>query len=345
MVLTSLLSLVPSSSGAPVELLRNGDLKKGLEGWTVEGLAFLYGESVKILLAGSLSQSVQRPDLSFHLELSYGVRTELPSKMYFARSLVTFYMVDRESKDTRHTIVGQAHEMLGDSGWRDVKLDLLQLFRKDVGDPGNFQLKALKVTVELGFITYPSSPGAAYFRNISLRRANPVRILLHEGGCKELPDRAELAVSITNVGDMNASNLVVTLILSPELMVVSGQTTFVRPTLEGGSSWRLGWMLAARSPGVHPVTIRASSDQARAELSLSVPVAGTPRITTTQTVTVTKEQAAEQVIMAFVQTVLLVMVALIVVAMVVPLYRGRAGSEVVYRLRLVRNQSAQPTFA
>ncbi len=334
MILTSiLLSSAPSSSGAPVELLANNGFKNGLEGWTAQGLAFLDGESIKILREGSLSQIVRRTDLSFYLEFSYNVRTELPSKKYFARSLVTFYMIDRQRIETRFTVLGQVHEELGDSGWKEIRLNLLQLFRDSVGDPGNYQLAALGVTVELGF-TSPASPFAvAYFRDISLKRVNPVKILLVENGYRELPDRTELLVSVTNVGDIDASNLVVTLIPAPELFVVSRTTAFARPALDGGLSWQVSWMLAARSSGMHPVTIRASCDQAVAELSLGISVPGIAQITTTQTVTVTAEQTVDQFVVMSLQTAFFAMVAFLIVAIIIPLFRSRRGAEVVFRLR------------
>ncbi len=345
LVLTSmLLSSVPWSFGAPVELLLNGNFKNGLDGWIVEGTAFLYLESVRIIREGSLSQIVRGPDLSFHLELSYGVRTELQSGTSFARSLITFYVVDRQGKNTQFTIVGEAHGELGDSNWKDVRLNLLELFRKDVGEPGTFQLSALKVTVELGFTTSLTFPlPVAYFRNVSLRRVNPVKILLSDGRCRELPDRTELAIYVTNAGDMDASNLVITLIPSPEIIVISEKTRFERSTLEGRTSWQLGWMLAGRSSGVHPVTIRVGCDQASAELSLGVPVPGIPQITTTHTSTMTstltEKQVGDQVIFVFAQTAFLVMLALLIVAIIIPIIQSRRGSELVYRLRLLRNQS------
>jgi len=311
----------------------NNGFKNGLEGWIAQGVAFLDGEGIKILREGSLSQIVKRTDLSFYLEFSYIVRTELPSKIYFARSLVTFYMKDRQGKDTRFTIIGQVHGELGDSGWKDTRLNLLQLFRDSVGDPGNFQLTALRVTMELGFTSPVPPPAVAYFRNVSLKRVNPVRILLHESGYRELPDRTELLVSVTNVGDIEASNLVVTLIPASELFVVSRTTGFTRPTLDGGVCWQLSWMLAARSSGTHTVTVRASCDQAAAELSLGIPVPGIPQITTTQTVTITTEQSVEQFVVMSLQTAFFVMVAFLIVAIIIPLFRSRRGAEVVFRLR------------
>jgi len=340
----TMISLVSSSFGAPVELLVNGNFKKGSEGWRTEGAAFLDGESIKIVREGSLSQIVQRPDLSFYLELSYSVRTELPSKAYFARSLVTFYVIDRQSKNSYFTIIGEIYDELGNSNWKDVKLDLLKLFRKDAGDPENFQLTALKIAVELGFTASVPPPAVSCFRNFSLKRVNPVRILLHEGRWRELPDRTELVVSVTNVGDLNASNLVVMLMSSQEIVVISGGAVSNRGTLEGGSSWQLSWMLAARSSGVHPVTIRVVCDQTSAELSVSVPVPGIPQITTTRTSTMTVERTAENVIVLFVQAAFIAMLAFLILVVVIPIVRRRGGSEVVYRLRLLRDQLTHAAF-
>ena len=334
----ALFSLVPPSFGAPVELLVNGNFKNGLEGWMIEGTTFLDGESIRIVREGSLSQIVQRPDLSFHLELSYSVRTELVSKVYFARSLVTFYVIDRE-KNSRFTIIGDVHVELGNSGWRDVRLKLYELFRRDVGNSESFRLVALRISMELGFTTSVPPPSAACFRSISLKRVNPVRILLTKGECTQLPDRTELVVLVTNVGDVDASNLVVALIPTSEVVVISESAIFRRPLLDGGASWRLSWMLIARTSGTHAIAIRAGSDQAEAELSLSVSIQGIPQITTTQTSTITVERVDEQVVVLFVQTAFLVMVAFLIVVVILPIMRGRGGTEVVYRLRLLRNQS------
>jgi len=337
-------SLVPSSFGAPVELLVNGNFKNGLEGWRIEGMGFLDGESIRIIREGSLSQAVRRPDLSFYLELSYGVRTELVSKVYFTRSLVTFYVIDRERKDSRFTIVGDVYVELGSSDWRGVRLNLRELFRRDVGNPESFQLVALTVSMELGFTSPVPPPSTAYFKNISLKRVNPVRILLTHGGHNQLPDRTELIVLVANAGDVDASNLVVTLIPTPEIVIISEKITFERSILVGGTTWHLSWMLVAKSSGMYPVTIRAGSDQARAELSLSVSIPGVPQVTTTQTSTVTVERAAEQVVVLFVQTAFLVMVVFLIVAVVLPIMQSRRGIEVVYRLRLLRNRATQPAF-
>jgi len=334
-----LFSSIPLSLGAPVELLVNGNFKNGLEGWNAEGTVFLDRESIKIQREGSLSQIVQRPDLSFYLEFSYGVRTELPTYAYFARSLVTFYVVDREKKDTHFTIVGESHVELGSSDWKNVKLDLLKLFKRSVGDPENFQLTALKIALELGFTTPLRPPAVAFFRNISLKRVNPVRILIHEIKWRELPDRTELVVSVTNVGDSDASNLVVTLTSSPETIVIFGRNMFNRSALEGCSSWQLSWMLAARSSGVHWVTVKASCDHGAAELSICVPVPGIPQVTTTQTTTVTTiPHASDEVIFVFVQLTFLVMVALLIGLIVIPIILSRRGAEVVYRLRLLPSE-------
>jgi len=337
-------SLVPSSFGAPVELLVNGNFKDGLEGWRMDGTGFLDGESIRIVREGSLSQAVRRPDLSFYLELSYSVRTELVSKAYFARSIVTFYVIDREKKGSQFTIVGDVHVELGNSGWKDVRLNLRELFRRDVGNPESFQLVALTVSMELGFTTSVPPPSTAYFKNISLKRVNPVRILLTKGEGSQLPDRTELVVLVTNVGDLDASNLTVRLIPTPEVVVISGSTTFQRSLLNGGVSWHLSWMLVARSSGTHPVTIRVGSDQAEAELSLGVSIPGTPRITTTQISTMTVERTAEQVVVLFVQIAFLAMAALLIVAVILPIVRSRRGTEVVYRLRVLRKRSINAAF-
>jgi len=336
----ALFSLVPPSFGAPVELLVNGNFKNGLEGWSIEGTIFLDGESIRIIREGLLSQTVRRPDLSFYLELSYSVRTELVSKVYFARSLVTFYVIDRENKNNHFTIVGDVHVELGNSDWKEIRLKLYELFRRDVGNPESFQLAALRVNLELGFTTSVPPPSAACFRNISLKRVNPVRILLTRSEGTQLPDRTELVVLVTNVGDLDASNLVVTLISTSEVVVISESTAFRRPLLDGGASWHLSWMLIARTSGTHPITIRAGSDQAEAELSLRVSIQGMPQITTTQTSTMTVERAAEQVVVLFVQTAFIVMLAFLIAAVILPIMRSRSGTEVVYRLRLLRNKLA-----
>jgi len=336
MVLTWILvSSVPSSIGAPVELLQNGNFKNGLDGWMAEGVVLLDEGGIKILREGALSQVIQKPDLSFYLVLSYNVRTELPSSVYFARSLVTFYIVDQQGKDARFTVVGQAHVETGNSNWKNVMVDLFNLFRRDVGDPRLFQLRALKMTMELGFTTSVPPPAVAYFKDISLRRANPVRILLQEGKHRELPDRTELLVSVSNVGDVDASELVVTLISSSGIMVISQNTTFVRPTLTGGASWQVSWMLVARSTGKHTVTIRAYSEETMAptELSVTVPIPGVSSITMTHTTTV--QEVAGEVIITFLQTAFLVLVALLMATVAIPLLRSRRDTESVYRLRLL----------
>jgi len=145
-----LASTVPSFCG-PIELLQNGDFRNGLREWKNEGVAFLDAECVKILREGSLSQSVRRPDLSFCLELSYSVRTELLSSTYFARSVITFYTNDSKGKGLNFTVIGQTHEELEISSWKDIKLNLFQLFKRSAADPENFHLAALKVTLEIGF--------------------------------------------------------------------------------------------------------------------------------------------------------------------------------------------------
>jgi len=344
LILTSFLSLVPSSSAGPVELLVNGDFKNGLEGWVVSGTAFLEGKSVKIVREGSLTQTVHRPDLSFYLELSYSVRMDLPSRAYFARSLVTFYVIDRERRNSHFTVVGEAHVELGNSDWRDVRLNLQELFRRDVGNHEGFQLAALRVTVELGFTASVPPDAVACFKSIGLKRVNPVRILLTQSGHNQLPDRTELIVLVTNTGDLDASNMVVTLVRTSEIVIILGKTAFERSILGGGASWHLSWMLVAKSSGVYPVIIRVDSDQAEAELSLSVSVPGVPQVTTTQTSTVTVERVAEQVVVLFVQTAFLVMVVFFILAVVLPIIRSRGGVEVVYRLRLLRNQLTRSAF-
>ncbi len=336
LVITSVFSLVPSSYGAPVELLSNGNFKNGLDGWTISGAAFLDGESIKIIREGSLSQRVHRSDLSFYLELSYGVRTELPSNAYFARSLVTFYVIDREGRNSHFTVIGEAHAELGNFDWRNVRLNLRELFRRDVGNHEGLQLAALRVTMELGFTVSVPPHAVACFKSISLKRVNPARIVLTQGGHNELPDRTELVVLVTNAGDVDASNLVATLIPAPEIVIISGRTAFERSALDGGASWHVSWTLCARSSGTYPVTIRVGSDQVEAELSLRVSVPGIPQITTTQTSTMTVERTAEQVVVLFVQAAFLTMVAFLIVTVILPIIQSRRGTEIVYRLRLVR---------
>jgi hypothetical protein len=334
-----LLSSVPCPIAAPVELLQNGNFKKGLDGWTVQGVVFLEGENVKITREGSLSQIVRRPDLSFYLELSYNLRTELPSVLYFARSLVTFDVIDRNGNPSSFTIIGETRGELGDSGWKETRLSLSQLFKKEIGDPLDFQLLALKIAIELGFTAPVPTPAAASLRSVSLRRVNPVRILLNENARKQLGDRTELVVSATNVGDMNASNIVAGLVLPPEVIVISENVAFARSILEGGASWQLNWMLAAKTSGTYPVTIKVNSDQAGTELSLSIPIPGMPQLTTTQITTTTAQRTsdqADQTIVVFLMTALLVFVAFLILAIVLPLVQSRRGTEVVYRLRLFR---------
>lgn len=334
-----LLSCVPCSNAAPLELLQNGSFKNGLAGWTVQGIAFYDGETIKITREGSLSQTVRRPDLSFYLELSYSLRTELPSQVHFARSLVTFYVVDRNGKANNFTVVGERHGELGDSGWKETRLSLLQLFRKEIGDLTDFQLSAIKIAIELGFTAPVPPPAAASIRNVSLRRVNPVRILLNENLRRQLADRTELVVSATNVGDIDASNLVATLVLPPQVVLISENTVIVRSMLEGGASWQLNWMLAAKSSGTHPITVKVSSDHGGTELSLSVPIPGMPQVTTTQTTKVTVERTgeqADQVIVGFLVTAFLVFLAFLILAIGLPILQRRRGTEVVYRLRPVR---------
>jgi len=334
-----LLSSVPCLIAAPVELLQNGNFKKGLDGWTVQGVVFLEGEIVKITREGSLSQIVRRPDLSFYLELSYNLRTELPSQVYFVRSLVTFDVIDRTGKASSFTVIGERRGDLGDSGWRETRLGLSQLFKKEIGDLVNFQLLALKIAVELGFTAPVPTPATASLRSISLRRVNPARILLNENARKQLGDRTELVVSATNVGDMNASNIVAALVLPPEVIVISENVAFVRSILEGGASWQLNWMVAAKASGTYPVTVKVNSDQGGTELSLSIPIPGMPQLTTTQITTTTLQRTsnqADQTIVVFLMTAFLVFVAFLILAIVLPLVQNRGGTEVVYRLRLIR---------
>jgi hypothetical protein len=330
---------VPSSFAAPVELLQNGSFKNGLEGWTKEGMAFVDGEDVRIVREGSLSQIVRRPDLSFHLELAYNLRTELPSQAYFARSLVTFYLVGRNGKSNNFTIVGERHSELGDSGWKETRLSLLQLFKREIGDQADFQLLALRVTIELGFTISAHPPGVASLRNVSLRRVNPARILL-QSALVELPDRTELIVTATNVGDMNASNIIATMIPPPETIVISRNVVFLRSTLEGGASWQLSWVLAAKSSGVRPITIKVSCDQTGTELSLGVPLPGIPYVTTPQATTVTVERVTDQVneaVLVFLLTALLVLLAFLILTIVLPIAQSRKGTDSVYRFGPLRS--------
>jgi len=259
--------------------------------------------------------------------------------VHFARSLVTFYVVDRNGKANNFTVVGERHGKLGDSGWKETRLSLLQLFRKEIGDLTDFQLSAIKIAIELGFTAPVPPPAAASIRNVSLRRVNPVRILLNENLRRQLADRTELVVSATNVGDIDASNLVATLVLPPQVVLISENTVIVRSMLEGGASWQLNWMLAAKSSGTHPITVKVSSDHGGTELSLSVPIPGMPQVTTTQTTKVTVERTgeqADQVIVGFLVTAFLVFLAFLILAIGLPILQRRRGTEVVYRLRPVR---------
>jgi len=334
-----LASTVPSFGG-PVELLQNGDFRDGLREWKIEGVAFLDAEGVKILREGLLSQTVRRPDLSFYLELSYSVRKELPSNAYFARSVITFYTNDSKGKGLNFTVIGQTHGELGISSWKDIKLNLFQLFKSSAADPESFHLTALKVTLELGFTVSVPPPAVAYFRNISLKRANPTKILIQESGQKVLSDRTELAISVTNVGDIDASNLIATLNLPSDTVIISEKTSFSRETLEGGARWILNWMLISKSSGMHPVTVRVVSDQGEVELSLRLSIGGIPPGMTTETVTTTMrttvEKIADQVIVMFSQAAFIVFVVFLIIVIIIPMIRGRRTVEVVYRLGTVR---------
>lgn len=336
-----LTTTVPSFCG-PVELLQNGDFREGLREWRVEGIVFLDAESVKILREGSLSQTVQRPDISFHLELSYGVHIELPSKAYSARSVITFYTNDSKRRGVNFRVIGQIHEETGISDWKDVRLDLFQLFKTSAADPQSFNLTALKVTLELGFSVSVPPDAIAYFRRVSLRRVNPTKILIQESGRKILSDRTELSISAKNAGDLDASNLTATLDLSPNTVITS-QKSFSRGTLEGGASWTLSWMLTPKSSGTHLVTVRVVSDQGEAELSLRLPMALITQTVTTGTPTTemrsTAEKNTDQIIVMFSQVAFIVLVAVLAMIIVIPIVHNRRNVEVVYRLEAVRRLS------
>ena len=270
-----------------MELVTNGNFSEGLKGWTTQGGVSLQGSNVVIMHDGEISQTIERQDLSFFLELSYEVRAILYNPTASASSLITYYVADPVGRTDEIQIVTHAQkETQGSFGL--VKVNLLSLFRQNVGVAESLRLTKVKITLKLTFqgLPFGVSPSIVYFRNVSLKRMNPVKLVL-EQSYKELRDQTELSVSITNVGDLDASNIVASLDLSSELSIASEKKVFQRSVLEGGSSWQVAWTLTSRSSGTYSVTVKVGSDQTEVRLPVRIPIQKPQQAVTTQAVATT----------------------------------------------------------
>jgi len=328
-VAASLSSVVCCTSGAPYELLANGNFVNGLRGWTSEGLVYLEQGYVRIDRYGSISQTVERQDLSLFLELSYDICTVfrvVASPASYARSVVTYYVTDQQGRAEEFAIVGKRHEEFsrGFPEFQTVRIDLSGLFYSRVGRNQTYSVKKVKLALELGFYIFAPYVASVYFRNVSLKRCNPVKLAVQQDHV-EFVNRTEFSATIANLGDLDAFNLVVRLDLPADLFVVSEPMIFQRSSLEGGSSWRVSWMIYARSSGSHPITVRVKADQAEAQSSTSVPFRAPQPVTQTTIQTVTNVQTVTtRVIALSVELlVLTVVVAGIIVATVVYAYSSQ----------------------
>lgn len=323
-VAASLSLAVRSTYGRPLELLVNGSFLNGLQGWTSLGLVYPEKGYVRIDRYGSITQTVERQDLSPFLELSYEVCTVfrvLGSHTSYARSIITYYVADTQGSVEEFAIVGKYHDELGGSfpNFQTVKIDLWELFHRNIGLDQACSLKKVKVTLELGFNVNPPYTASAYFKNVSMKRCNPVKLVVHQH-YSEFPDRTEFFATIMNLGDLDAFDLSVRLDLSADVLVISEPITFERYSLEGGSSWQVSWVISARYSGNHSITVHVKADQTGTELSTSIPVRS-PRPTTTQTAiqTVTSIQTVTTKIIALSVDllVLIILMAGVVVAAVI----------------------------
>ena len=217
-VAASLSSVVCCTSGAPYELLANGNFVNGLRGWTSEGLVYLEQGYVRIDRYGSISQTVERQDLSLFLELSYDICTVfrvVASPASYARSVVTYYVTDQQGRAEEFAIVGKRHEEFsrGFPEFQTVRIDLSGLFYSRVGRNQTYSVKKVKVALELGFYIFAPYVASVYFRNVSLKRCNPVKLAVQQDHV-EFVNRTEFSATIANLGDLDAFNLVVRLDLS-----------------------------------------------------------------------------------------------------------------------------------
>jgi len=323
-IVAGLSSTVRSTYGGPYKLLVNGSFVNGLRGWTSEGLVYLEQGY------GSISQTIERQDLSLFLELSYEVCTVfriVGSPTSYARSIITYHVADAQGRVEEFTVVGKRHEELGGGfpNFQSVRIDLRELFHKSIGLDQTYSLRKVKVALELGFHIFAPFVSSAYFKNVSLKRCNPAKLVVQQHH-NELVDRTELFATVANSGDLDASNLIVRLDVSADLQVVSQPVIFQRSLLEGRSSWQVSWIVSARSSGSYPITIHAMADQAEAQLSALVPVRAPQPVTTQTTIqTVTSIQAVTTRVMTLsIELLVLIVLAVgVIVAVVVYTYSNQ----------------------
>jgi len=240
---------------------------------------------------GEISQTIERQDLSFYLELSYEVRSVLYDPTASASSEITYYVTDQTGRGDVIAIVGHA-QTERQTSFERVKVNLFGLFRGNVGPPEAFTLKKVKITLRLTFQGLPLgvAPSLAYFRNVSLKRMNPVRLALKER-YRESINQTVFSVIIINVGDLDASNIIVRLDLSPDLSIISEKMIFQRPILEGNSSWEVSWTLVSKSSGKYPLTVRVNTDQTERQLQTRIPVQKPEQKATSQNITTTSSRS------------------------------------------------------
>jgi len=284
----------------------------------------LQGNNVVIMHDGEISQTIERQDLSFFLELGYELRTILYNPTASASSLVTYYVADPTGRVDEISIVG--HEQTETlSYFVTVKVNLSSLFSQNVGSAENLRLARMKITLKLTFQGpwFGISPSMAYFRNVSLKRMNPAKFTL-EQRCKESNSQAELSVTITNIGDLDASNIVASLDLPPELSIISEKKAFQESVLKGGSSWQIAWTVSSKFSGEYSVTVKVNSDQTENRLPLQIQIQRPQQTITTQTATTTSPKT-NHMQTYFSPMLVIAMIAGIAMVMAIVLLKRRAS--------------------
>jgi energy-converting hydrogenase Eha subunit A/predicted component of type VI protein secretion system len=336
--LISTLPFIVSSHAAPVELLVNGDFAAGIKGWTAMGGANVQGRQAVIVHEGGISQTVERPDLSFFLELSYEIQAVLYNPTSYAGSWITCFFVDQAGKSGEISVVGYEQRET-DSSFRVIKVRLIDLVYGQVENPETLRMSKVVISLRLAFQGLPlsSSPSVASFRSVSLKRVNPVKFTLKES-CSEFEDRTELNLGITNMGDLDATNVIVSLDLAPSLLIVSEKPVFERALLEAGTTWKVSWTLKSRLPGrqQYSITIRIRDDQAETELPIAITVIGPRSSTATTSATSTSQRSDRTEINGMLELVVAAIGGTVVALLIgIPILRRRRRSVTTVTRQLV----------